>query len=196
MGESSRLVKTMATDFTSELEYGTPLEIVLEDPAKYLELYRYTTLLDEHPVRIVIPVAAGFSKAVKLAVALNFAVKLDMRQPDAELLKEVEEVLDLYLHRSNVRQPIDFFQTTLMSFFYEEPISLWEVNEEQPVWPDHELECHDCKFLGRCGGYFKVPDKTYSCDGVKRVFQTLASATDEMRNDLAAFEAMGVQSQP
>ena len=183
----------MATD---EHEIGTPLEIVLTEPTQYLELYNYTSLLEDHPVRIVIPVVAGFSKAVKLAVALNFAVKLEIRQPDGQLLKEVEEVLDLYLHRSNVRQPIDFFHTTLMSFFYNEPISVWAINEETPVTPGAELECHQCEFMNRCGGFFKVPDETYSCEGVKRIFQTLASAAEEVRNDLASFDAMGADARP
>ena len=186
----------MITGLTDELEFGAPVEIILEDPAHYLDLYRYTTLLDDHPVRIVIPVIPGFSKAVKLAVALNFAVKLVMGQPDEASLKEVDEVIDLYLHRSSVRQPIDFFHTTLLSFFHNQPISLWEVNEEPPVWPGHELECHGCDFFSRCGGYFKSPDKTYRCDGVKRVFQTLASAAEEMKKDLATYEAREAHAQP
>ena len=175
---------------TVEYGFGAPLEIVLKDPAHYLELYSHTHLLDSHPVRIVIPVTAGFSKAVKLAVALNFAVKLEIKQPDQGLLKEVEEVLDLYLHRSHVRQPIDFFHTTLMSFFYDEPISLWEIAEEAPAIAAKDQECQECEFFNRCGGYFKWPDRTYRCDGIKRVLETLANAAQEMKNDLATFETM------
>ena len=185
----------MATDFTAELEYGSPLEIVLDDPGQYLDLYGYTSLLDNHPVRIVIPLVAGFNQAVKLAVALNFAVKLEVKQPNEELLQELSEVLDLYLHRSNVRQPIDFFHTTLISFFHDEPISLWEIAEESPAIAEKHPECQECEFFNRCGGYFKWPDRTYRCDGIKKVFQTLANAAQEMRNDLATFEAMEVQAQ-
>ena len=59
----------MATDVADKHGFGDPLEIVLKDPGEYLNLYSYTFLLDSHPVRIVIPAIAGFSKAVKLAVA-------------------------------------------------------------------------------------------------------------------------------
>ena len=188
----------MATDITDKPEDGIPLEILIADPRDYLNLYGYTYLLDKHPVRIVIPVVTGFSKAVKLAVALNFAVKLEMRQPDEESLKEVNEVLDLYLHRSQVRQPIDFFHTTLASFLHNEPISLWEIAEEVPVVPATDLECYECEFFNQCAGYFKWPNKTYRCDGVKSVFRTLANAAQEIRTDLASFEAieaMEVQAQ-
>jgi hypothetical protein len=184
----------MGTDFTEN--DGDGIQIFLEDLVDYLNLYSFTYLLDTHPVRIVIPVVAGFSKAVKLAVALNFAVKLNMGQPDVELLKEVEEVLDFYLHRSQVRQPIDFFHTTLTSFFNDEPISLWEIVDEVPVVPATDLECYECEFFNQCGGYFKWPDVTYGCDGVKSVFRTLANAAQEMRSDLATFDAMEVQAQP
>ena len=185
----------MTPDIADKHGFGDPLEIVLKDPGDYLNLYSYTFLLDSHPVRIVIPVIAGFSKAVKLAVALNFAVKIEMRQPDSELLKEVEEVLDFYLHRSHVRQPIDFFHTTFTSFFYDDPISLWEINEETPATVEKDQECEECEFFNRCGGYFKWPDRRYRCDGVKRIFQTLANAAAEMRRDLATFEQMEVQAQ-
>ena len=185
----------MATELTAKYGFGDPIEILLKDPAQYLDLYSHTYLLDSHPVRIIIPVVPGFSKAVKLAVALNFAVKLEMRQPDQQLLKEVEGVLDFYLHRSHVRQPIDFFHTTLTSFFHETPISLWEIAEETPVIAEKDQECQECEFFNRCGGYFKWPDTTYRCDGIKRVFQTLANAAQEMRDDLASFEAMEVQAQ-
>lgn len=209
---------------------GLPVEVVLTDPAnQYQQLYGLVSLLDTHPVRIAIPVVNGFGKAVKLAVSLDFAVKLELGQPDEVLIGEVESILDVYLHRSYVRQPIEFFQTMLRSFYSNEPVSLWEIAEENPeqvryitddggetisrrfarVKLNGDLanfvnrlgedlvsegtECHDCEFFNRCGGYFKWPDKTYRCDGVKRLFRTLATATDEMSRDLATYETMGVQ---
>jgi hypothetical protein len=30
-------------------------------------------------------------------------------------------------------------------------------------------ECATCEFFPECGGYFKWPDRSFSCDGVKRV---------------------------
>ena len=226
-----RFVQLLSTPPESALLEGSaesvPLEIVLEDPAtQFHQLYSLANLLDSHPVRVAIPVVKGFGKAVKLAVSLNFSVKLQFGQPDQDLLNEVESILDFYLHGSYVRQPIEFFQTILRSFYTDEPISLWEVAEEDPkqvryITDDGEetisnrfagvkfdegltdfvkrfgqeliserRECHDCEFFTRCGGYFKWPDKNYSCEGVKRVFRTLANASSEMSSDLKSYEAL------
>jgi len=208
-----------------------PIEIVLRDPAtEYVRLYDYPNLLDTHPVRIAIPVLPGFSKAVKLAVSLDFAVKLEMEQPDSLLVEEILTVLDFYLHRSVVRQPIEFFQTILLSFYRHEPVSLWAVAEEDSAvvryitddgketiskrFAGAQLEyrlvdfvalfgqqlvsemreCHECEFFNRCGGYFKWPDQNYKCDGIKKLFHTLQSAADEVKQDLAAYEVVGVKA--
>ncbi|HKS09872.1 MAG TPA: hypothetical protein VJS13_10020 [Pyrinomonadaceae bacterium] len=182
---------------------GIPLDIVLENPAQYQQLYSYSNVLDSHPVRITIPLASGFSKAVKLAIALRYAVKLDVQQPDEELLSELEDVLDLYLHLSSVNQPIEFFHSVLLSFYSNEPVSLWEITETAPVryvGDDGRVasvdlnaetrECHECEFRDRCHGYFKSPDRNYNCDGVKHIFRTLANAAAEVRQDLESFKPM------
>jgi hypothetical protein len=209
-----------------------PLEIVLKDPAlQYLQLYNYTNLVDTHPVRIAVPVVPGFSKATKLAISLNYGVRLELDQPDEVLLREVESVLDLYLHRSFVNQPVEFFHSMLLALYRNEPITLWEIAEEDPkvvryVSDDGEetisrrfvgmnlagglddfvdrfgaeliserRECHDCEFFNRCGGYFKWPDRTYRCDGIKKLLRTLAGTAQEVQQDLASFEATEVQLQ-
>lgn len=127
------LSTTEDTEVLESVAQAVPVEIVLNDPAvEFQRLYNYATLLDNHPVRISIPVVPGFSKAAKLAVSLNYAVKLEIDQPDADLLGEVQEVLDLYLHRSNVRQPIEFFHSLLLSFYNAEPVTIWQIAEEDP----------------------------------------------------------------
>ncbi|MDV7398607.1 hypothetical protein RZS08_44795, partial [Arthrospira platensis SPKY1] len=69
---------------------GLPLELVANDPAtEFPLLYRHTHLLDNHPVRIAIAVRPGFAKAVRLAVALDFAVRLEVGQPDPALIDEL-----------------------------------------------------------------------------------------------------------
>ena len=122
---------------TSDLEAwgeGIPIDLVMKDPvAEFAQLYNYTNLLDTHPVRVSIPVVPGFSKAAKLAVSLSFAVQLQMEQPDSVLIEELTELLDLYLHRGSVNQPIEFFHTVLLSFYQEQPASLWEIAEEDPA---------------------------------------------------------------
>src|SRR4051794_39246520 len=71
------------TDLIHEGE-NLPVDIVMRDPeTEFPFLYRFARLLENHPVRVSVPVVAGFGKAVKLAMSLQFAVKLEMvRQPD------------------------------------------------------------------------------------------------------------------
>ena len=201
------------TEDTSCLEScgtGIPLDIVLHDPAsQYQQLYSYSNLLDTHPIRITIPVVPGFSKAVKLAISLQFAVKLDVQQPDEALLRELERVLEFYLHRSVVNQSIEFFHSLLFSFYRNEPASLWEITEKDPALvryvsaagdealkqADERIECHGCEFLDRCRSYFKYPDANYNCDGIKRVFRSLANAAAEVKHDLETYTATEVVAQ-
>ena len=106
---------------TGDLEawgQGIPIDIVLRDPAaEFASLNNYAKLRHTHPIRVTVPVVPGCSKAVKLAVSLDFAVKLETNQPDGFLIEELLEILDLYLHRANVRQPIEFFHTVLQSYY-------------------------------------------------------------------------------
>ena len=50
-------------------------------------------------------------------------------------------------------------------------------------------ECTVCPWQPLCQGYFKLPDPSYSCHGVKQLFATLRAAADEIEQDLAAREA-------
>ena len=112
-----------------------PVDIVMRDPAEFPKLYRYSDLLENHPVRVSIPAVPGCSKAVKLAVSLNFAVKLVIsQQPDQALIEELAQVLDLYLHRPNVAQPVEYFHSTFLSFFHGESATLWSIEEEDPTF--------------------------------------------------------------
>jgi len=111
-----------------------PIDVVVRNPvAEYPLLYHFSKLLDRHPVRISIPVKRGFVKAVRLALALGFSVKLEVGQPDASLIAEMAEVLDLYMRRSEVSQPVEYFHSTFLSFFnHQQSPNLWFVQEEDP----------------------------------------------------------------
>ncbi len=113
--------------------FSVPVDVVLDNPATdFPKLYRYAKLLDKHPVRISMPVSAGFDKAVKVAAALNFAIRLEPAQPEPEVMGELVEVLDFFLHHLSVTQPIEFFHSSLMSFYDEQARTLWEIQEEDP----------------------------------------------------------------
>jgi hypothetical protein len=111
-----------------------PLDVLVRNPTvEYPFLYNFSKLLDKHPVRISISVTTGFLKAVRLALALGFSVKLEVGQPAASLIAELAEVLDLYLHRSEVSQPVEYFHSAFLSFFNREQFpNLWFVQEEDP----------------------------------------------------------------
>ena len=111
-----------------------PLDLILGDPAAdFSHLYRCTPLLDYHPVRVTVPVVPGFGKAVKLAVSLQFAVKLEIAQPTPMLVEELAQALDLYLHQTTVTQPVEYFHSSLLAFLHQQPVSLWTIQEEDPT---------------------------------------------------------------
>ncbi len=114
---------------------GLPLELILRDPvAEFPLLYRHTNLLDNHPMRVIIPVAPGFGKAVKAAVSLDFAVRLDVGQPEPALIEEMAVVLEFYLHQSTVAQPVEYFHGALQGFFHGEPTPLWVLQDDDPQY--------------------------------------------------------------
>lgn len=201
---------------------GLPLELIIADPAvEFPLLYRHVNLLDNHPVRVIVPVSPGFSKAVKVAVALDFAVSLAVGQPDPVLIEELAEVMTFYLRQPTVAQPIEFFHSALLSFYHEEPVPLWVLLDEDPrcfrfisddgvenlpgrlanaaindrtnADLDQEIgqvlaaneDCQHCEFLQNCGGYFKWPNHTYRCTGVKQLLGDLQNAAVELRRDMA-----------
>jgi hypothetical protein len=195
-----------------------PLDLVMTEPEKEFPLlYRFSRLLNKHPVRVSVPPVPGFSKAVKLAASLNFAVKITGGQPAAALNGEMTEILNLYLRHPTVSQPIEYFHSLLLAFFHGKPASLPTLQEEDPMYfryitdqgqetiserfaaegmigetaiaafirelPEASEECPGCEFLPHCRGYFKWPERDYSCEGVKRMFGALKNAAHELKRD-------------
>ena len=226
---NDEVVMLQLLDIEAELDaletsgYGIPIEVVLNDPQTEAgKLYRVMSLQRTHPVRIVIPVVAGFSKAIKVASSLNLPVKLEGTQPDATLIEELCDALDHYLHNKAVSQPIEYFSGLLMARLHRMPITLWDIQEEDPASVRHITddgneviarrpfvpvtqsidsfrfahtkqvlspgeECASCEFFPECAGYFKWPDRNFSCEGVKRVFRKLHEAANELQDDLSIY---------
>ena len=113
---------------------GVPVDLVLAEPhLQFPDLYAYAPMTVHRPVRVSVPVMPGFSKAVKVALGLHFAVKLDIGQPDSDLVGEMLHVADLYLHNSNVSQPVEYFHSILLAFHHGTPATLWQIQEEEPA---------------------------------------------------------------
>jgi hypothetical protein len=122
-------------DVLADWGYAIPVELAMRDPVtEFAVLYRHAKLLDKHPVRASIPVVPGLSRAVRIAISLQFAVKLELGQPEPAAIEEMLAVLDFYLHQASVSQPVEFFHTTLVSLFDRNPMTLWAVQGEDPAY--------------------------------------------------------------
>ena len=114
-------------------EHAVPVDLVVQNPEADLPLlYRYSTMRAERPVRVSVAVMPGFSKVVRLALSLDFAVKLELSQPEPVLMDELLHVAGLYLHQSTVSQPVEYIHSILLAFFRGDPVTLWTVQEEDP----------------------------------------------------------------
>ncbi|MEI2782736.1 MAG: hypothetical protein V9H25_16335 [Candidatus Competibacter sp.] len=132
---------------------GLPVELVMADPAsEYPLLYRHTNLLDNHPVRAVVPVRSGFISAVKVAVSLDFAVRLEVEQPEPALIEELAAAVEFYLRQPTVAQPIEFFHGMLLGFYHGDPLPLWIVLDEDPQCLRHVADDGAESRYGRLAG--------------------------------------------
>jgi hypothetical protein len=55
-------------------------------------------------------------------------------QPDPAAVEAMQSVLDFYLHHPSVSQPVEFFHTALLSLYNQAPVTLWDVQEEDPAY--------------------------------------------------------------
>ena len=202
-------------------EGDIPLDAVLSEPgAEFPDLYRLVDVCAVREVRVSMPAAPGFLKALRLAASLALPVRLLPGQPSEILVQELAEALSFYLHDSMVEAPIEFFHSALAWMRGTESDSMWNICEQNPAIFDRSLaslspaipgakerrlrgdfvprhlqrlidegaECAACPWQPLCQGYFKWPDPSYSCQGVKRLFSTLRAAADEIGQDLTRFE--------
>ncbi|EIC21579.1 hypothetical protein [Thiorhodovibrio frisius] len=110
-----------------------PIDLPMRHPARdFTSLYRYAKLLNNHPVRVSLPVEAGFENAVKLASSLHFQIRLLLGQPQPARIDALAHLLEDYLHRPRVTQPIEPFHSLLLGFCHAQPVSLWAIQEEDP----------------------------------------------------------------
>ncbi|MBK5970174.1 MULTISPECIES: hypothetical protein [Thiorhodovibrio] len=110
------------------------IDLPMEHPTRdFTSLYRYAKLLNNHPVRVSLPVETGFENAVKLASSLHFQVRLLLGQPQPASIDALARLLHDYLHRPTVTQPIEPFHSLLLGFCHAQPTSLWAIQEEDPT---------------------------------------------------------------
>ena len=111
-----------------------PLDVVLSDPAsEFSDLYRLVDVCTMHDVRVTMPAAPGFLKAIKLAASLRLSVRVIPGQPTPEMLAELTEALEFYLHEPMVEMPVEFFHSLLAAKCGVDEGSLWMILEEDPA---------------------------------------------------------------
>ena len=199
---------------------GVPVDFVISDPEiQFAQLYELGKLVEKRPVRVSIPVQAGFAKAAKIAGSIGVPVKLVVGQPTSDDIVEMITALEMFLHHPTQTQPIEFYTSTLLNFVNDADTSVWSIQEDDPslyryIGADNEVaqardglgdlsvdeflsemvsqqrECATCQFADHCRGYFKLPNPNYVCEGgVKEVFRRLNGAAAELRMDIAKFAA-------
>jgi sulfatase maturation enzyme AslB (radical SAM superfamily) len=58
---------------------------------------------------------------------------------------------------------------------------------------EQEAECATCPWQQICQGYFKWPDSTYDCGGVKGLFSAMDAVANEMGRELACRDRTGLE---
>jgi hypothetical protein len=111
-----------------------PLDVLLSQPAsEFSDLYRLVDVCAVRDVRVSMPAAPGFLKAVKLATSLHLPVRILPGQPTAGMLAELAEALEFYLHEPMVEVPVEFFHSLLGFASGADTGSLWMILEEDPA---------------------------------------------------------------
>jgi hypothetical protein len=111
-----------------------PFDVVLSDPAsEFSDLYRLVDVCTMRDVRVTMPAAPGCLKAIKLAASLRLPVRVIPGQPSPEVLAELVEALEFYLHEPMVEMPVEFFHSLLAAKCGADAGSLWMILEEDPA---------------------------------------------------------------
>ncbi|MEM7144940.1 MAG: hypothetical protein AAF591_07370 [Verrucomicrobiota bacterium] len=199
-------------------EGDVALDVIMSDPAaEFSHLYRLVDVRNVRDVRVTIPVAPGFLKALRLAASIQLPVRLLPGQPGPEQIEELLEAVDFYLHDPMVQAPIEWFHSTIASLNGVPVEDMWMILEQDPnefpklddtgtpTLPAHQpgpvpeniVDAHtaslpdhnpDDPWEKLCRGYFQYPDPQYDGTGIKKVFEALKAGADEMNAALATRE--------
>lgn len=199
-------------------EGDVALDVIMSDPeAEFSLLYRLVDVRNVRDVRVTIPVAPGFLKALRLAASIQLPVRLLPGQPGPDLIDDLLEAVDFYLHDPMVQTPIEWFHSTIASLNGIPIEDMWMILEQDPnefpkldksgnpTLPAHQPGSVPENFVAShtatlsdeqlndpwhqlCRGYFQYPDPNYDCTGINRVLAALKAGADEMTADLATRE--------
>jgi hypothetical protein len=195
---------------------GVPLDVVLDEPAgQAASLYALNPVARQRPVRVTVPGRPGLARAARIAMALQFPVRLLALQPSSEVLSELDEVLEVYLHGAQTSAPVEFFQSALAWRLRGDAPPAWIALEADPDWfprieeagagpalppgfvqvrftrlVEEGAECASCRFREWCQGFFKWPDPSYACGGVTRLLARVEESAGQLSRDLDEARAL------
>ena len=110
-----------------------PLDVVMSNPeAEFSQLYRLVDVRAARDVRVSIPAAPGFGKAVRLAASLGLPIRILPGQPTEEVLAQLEQVAEFYLRDPMVEAPIEPFHSLLAAQRGGGSETLWRILEVDP----------------------------------------------------------------
>jgi hypothetical protein len=181
-------------------------------------LYALNPVARRRPVRVTVTARPGVARAARIAMALQLPVRVLSVQPAADVIGELGEVLDEYLHGPRTSAPVEVFQSALARWLHGDAPPAWVALELDPdwyprvadegetrdSWPVLEpgfvqahlerlerdgAECGACRFRDWCQGFFKWPDPAYHCaPGVMPLLARVEESARQLARDLDQFQ--------
>ena len=130
----------------SKLSESVSLDLVMQSESDFSHLYRFAELGKFHPVRVTVPLSRGCTRTVKLALSLDFPVRLQVARLDDTLVDELTRILEYYLHHRTASQPIDFFHGVLTANYLNQAVTIWDIQEENPAYYRYVTESGKIEF--------------------------------------------------
>lgn len=159
-----------AVKVAASLKFFIKLEIGQPDPSLIEEIHRVLNFYVHNP-SVALPIE--YFHSTFLAMHHSEQTSLwEIQEDDPATLRYVtEDGKETIARRLGSGRTVDDPETFV-------------ANLQNSLFADR-VECYDCQYFKNCGGYFKWPSKTYRCDGVKTLFNTLDEAAQEMRDEIA-----------
>lgn len=95
-------------------------------------LEKYSELLNRHTVSFRLGAVPGCAELGKWALRNHFSVALDLGQPTYEVVGELLDVLQFFLHSPDISARVSLFYSLLKSFYSHKSESIWRIQEEHP----------------------------------------------------------------
>ncbi|HON45506.1 MAG TPA: hypothetical protein P5543_04055 [Planctomycetota bacterium] len=176
-----------------------PLDVIIQHPeTEYSLLYRYTEF---GQIRANISCKLGCFKAIKLAAALHFPVRLDMNHAPNIPWNEWQQIFHFYTTNPCVTEPIEPFHSLLHAQYQNISINLWDILEENPKYiqiindqgqiktPPHSIidsECQQCPYFSTCQAYWKK--NSASCT-MQPLFTLIQETASQLHQDHQQYNA-------